>query len=374
MRRIQKIVCGLGVLLLLVACGKDTEVNTPPEMEGNEIPLENHVQTPETNEAAEDAAQENTEELNELPSTETVEFAGLDALHISLSEEASISNSNLARFGYLAATDGRIFFAELEENRIYAADYDGNGRTVVCEEAGTCLQVEGEYLYYRSEQGGIRRVHTENLQTENLVEENVGEFVIKDGKMYVNALDGFSVYNLDGTGKEVLFEGYEPVMINSAGEDFLFIRTTGTDVSMYLKGYLVDYNLSSGELYTVAEKIWYPVLAGSYLSYMDTDTGFRQIYNTATGETTDLQIYAESAVSNGTDFYCVDKRAEHVYITRWNSESAEIFDEFTIDRTENDYLYLSSNYLYLLQQYVQDGVTCSDWSYYNLETGERGTL
>ncbi len=370
----KRVVFWVSMLMIstsIFGCGKKAE--TDMEMQNNSqtnrvqdetISLEN-IQQEQENRDSED---------QEVPSS-SMEVGELSQLSFSINETDSIRNSNLVRFGYLTqAESGRIYYVEFEENAIYAANSDGSEKNLICDDIGTCLQVEGEYLYYKSEQGGIRRVHTENLLIENLVEENTGEFIIKDGRIYVNAPDGFSVYNLDGTGKEVLFEGYEPVMINSAGEDFLFIRTSGTDISMYMKGYLVDYNLSSGELYTVAEKIWYPVVAGSYLSYMDADMGFRQIYNTATGEIADLQIYAESAVSNGTDFYCVDNRADHVCITHWNGESTEIFDEFTIERTENDYLYLSADYLYLLQQYVQDGVTYSDWSCYNLETGERSTL
>lgn len=289
----------------------------------------------------------------------------LEEISFSLNEEESIQNSNLARFGYLTATgDGRIYYTQLDENAIYVANGDGSGQKQICDEAGMCLQVEGDYLYYRSYQGGIRRIHTESFKVETLIEENTGEFIIENGLIYINAPEGFTVYSLDGTKQEVLFDEYEPVLINSSGENVWFMRSSSDDISVFLEGYLMIYNLENKELHTFAENVRFPMLSGSYLSYVDTNTWSRRILDTSTGEQIDLGIYAESAVGNGKDLYFVNNRA----IMHWDGERLVVFQELEKNAGITSYLYLSEEHLYLCQLC---GEYEMNWSCYDLESGER---
>lgn len=289
---------------------------------------------------------------------------GAEEIAFSLDEEESIRNSNLARFGYLTATDdGRIYYTQLDKNAIYVAKGDGSGQKQICDEAGMCLQVEGDYLYYRSCQGGIRRIHTESYEVETLIEENTGEFIIEDGLIYINAPGGFTVYSLDGIKQEVLFDDYEPVLINSSGEAFWFMRVSGEDISVFLEGYLMMYHMEKEEVCTIAENVRFPLLSGSYLCYVDTNTWSRRILDTGTGEQVDLGIYAESAVGNGKDLYFVNNRA----IMHWDGERLALFQELEKNAGITSYLYLSKEYLYLCQLHGKYGM---NWSCYDLESGE----
>lgn len=297
--------------------------------------------------------------------TDKQENTGSEEISFSLNEEESIRNSNLARFGYLTVTeDGRIYYTKLAENAIYVANGDGSGQKQICDEAGMCLQVEGDYLYYRSERGGIRRIHTQSFKVETLIEENTGEFIIKDGIIYVNAPEGFTAYSLDGIKQQVLFDEYEPVLINSSEGSFWFMRSSSKDVTVFLEGYLMTYDPADGEVCTVAENVRFPLLSGTYLSYVDTNTWSRVILDTSTGEQTDLGVFAESAVGSGKDLYFVN----NYVILHWDGERLEVFDELEDGQNTASYLYLSEEYLYLCRLHGECGM---DWSCYHLESGEK---
>ena len=59
---------------------------------------------------------------------------GTEEIAFSLDEEESIRNSNLARFGYLTATDdGRIYNTQLDKNAIYVAFFINFRYTLIYE-------------------------------------------------------------------------------------------------------------------------------------------------------------------------------------------------------------------------------------------------
>ncbi len=380
-KRLKKGICSikgfclialLGILCMF-GCGKAESANEGQEIGENQNGGTIVLGTEPQNQAdTEDKRREDAEKA----AGDADQNAGLSSLSFALDKNQSIRNSNLTHFGYLTqAGDGRIYYVKYEEQAIYGANSDGSDPHPICNDTGMYLQEDNGYLYYKSDRGGIIRVKLDDLSMETVIEENTGEFLILNDLLYVNGPDGFAAYQPDGTGKQVLFEGYDPVILNVVGDEILFIRTDSEDISVYMQGGLFSYNTASGELCGIERNIWNPLAAGNTLSYIDGTAGTRMVYHTQTGEYTDLQMYAEPAVSDGTGMYCIKSSDDHsCRIIYWNETETEIFAEVTVDRVENEYLYLSDGYLYLLQQYVQDDVTYFAWSCYSLLTGERGTL
>lgn len=293
-------------------------------------------------------------------------------------EKISLRNSNLLNSGYLTYDeDGRIYFVDMNIGGIFASDRDGKNRRQLSREKATALQLEGEWLYYGTEEG-IKRLHTKNGKSELVYDGIYGEFVLSGEKIYINAtingVGGFYAMELDGSNV-VLLRNQAPTLASyTTGDKFwLGIAYKEEDVWHYREGYLYGYDEEENKLIYIANGRWFPLLAGNLLSTFGVLNGTRHVWNLETKEEYDLGVYAQNVVSDGENLYYVVKGYEFVAINCWNNgETKEIL------RTEEsnycDYLSLTPDMLYFSPKVYETGKTVTQLWYYDLESGETGQV
>ncbi len=375
---------------LFCACGTDNSqqdtaaTDTSVEFQNPDVPVgestvpteENHdvYSTQEEVTDGQDALLDNREVLEEeLASLEVLDWTELTCY---ADESVSLRNSNLLNYGYVTYDEeGHIYFTDANRGigGIYVSDYNGENKRQLSEDTGIALQVEGDWLYYKQEGSGIKRIHIETGEAGTVWEGACGEFIVAGGKIYISAPEGFCVIEPDGSNKEILRE-QNPSMVSYVEGDGFWLGNAinDTDASWFWKGYLMGYDEESDKLFLVDQGSMYPLLAGNWLSVLDVETISRQVWNLETEEMFDLKAYAHRAVSDGNYLYYADKKDSFVTIYRWNGEVTE--EIWQVEAVAMEYMYLTPDALYCLPTVVADNKQVQQLWYYDLETGETGII
>lgn len=288
-------------------------------------------------------------------------------------EKTSIRNSNLLNGGYLTYDeDGNIYFADMNIGGIFVSDKDGKNRRQFSEQTARGMQIEGEWLYCIMEEG-LKRVHIQTKEEEVLYDKLFGEVILANEKLYLNSAEGFISLDLDGSNKSLVRENTPALVSFAAGEDiWLGTAIDGENVQYFMEGHLYSFKEATGELSYVSANCQYPLLAGKWLSVFDLSTGTRQVWDLETDEKFDLGVYAQKAVSDGTNvYYAWNGGITTIY--RWNGSEAE--EIWRMENIKNmQYSYLTPETLYLMPEVYQDGKKMHQLWYYELETGKTGQI
>lgn len=310
-----------------------------------------------------------------LSSLETLDWRELESF---VDEATSLQNSNLLNYGYLDYDEeGNIYYINKNDNGIYMSNATGDNKQLLSElnEAETkfMLQKEGEWLYYFNNY--TKSIEKISLITgdKKVVLENgpYGEFIIENEKIYTRD-NGICSFDLEGDNKIVLpnMEGVGICNL-SQGTDFWLGAAIFSDKLLKYDGENVVKLKQQGA---------FPLLSGSYLSIVDPDTWERHIWNLNTKEDVNLKADTEKAiVSDGKLFFYADRskiRENKEYVTTvycWNGTiSKEIL---SVEGARSIYhLFLTSEKLYYLADFMKDNKTIRQFWYYDLATGETGQI
>lgn len=290
-------------------------------------------------------------------------------------EKTSLLNSNLLlNYGYLTCDEeGNIYFTDENIGGIFVSDSDGKNRRQLGGDVAMGLQLVGDWIYYQcTDRGGVRRLHRETCEVEVVREQPCGMYIVLNDKLYTNGPDGFCVADLDGTNKVILYN-QSLSMANlqvSDGKLWLGTAINDTDAEFFMNGYLLGYDEAKDSRYYVGEAAGFHLLAGNWLSVWSTKAARRVVWDLEADTETDLGIWDQRSVSDGTYLYCsVKKYGVGNIFYRWNGvENEELF--IVESDAAIDYKYLTPDKLYWLQH---AGTMWELW-YYDLETGEIGQI
>lgn len=134
--------------------------------------------------------------------------------------------------------NGTIFFYnydEMEYRNIYRMNMDGTGRTLLVEGIGS-LSICGIYrdhLYYRVKNGGIFKTPTSHMQSQLVVDDEVNEAFMVNGRLYfTNAVKRFQCMNLD-TNKTIISYDAPSVGYFIADEKFVYFHNPLDEQRVY---------------------------------------------------------------------------------------------------------------------------------------------
>lgn len=312
-----------------------------------------------------------TESLTSTP--EETEMMAWTELTCSADKKTSLRNSNLLNEGYLTYDEnGNIYFVDMNIGGIFVSDGGGNDRRQLSMKNARDLQIEGEWLYCAMEDG-LKRIHIHTGEEEVLYDAPYGEGMLADGKIYLNAEEGFIALDLEGKNK-VVVRGKQPELVSYTGGTGFWLGTAidGENMTYYLEGHLYGYDETTNKLSYMEKGCWYPLLAGHWLSVFDSVEGSRYVWNLETDEEVNLDVYAQKVVSDGTDLYYTRSSAD-TFVYRWNGCEAE--EIMCIEKTGRcDYIYLTPEALYILPIVNMNGKTLTQLWFYELETGQIGQI
>ena len=287
----------------------------------------------------------------------------------------SLKNSNLLNSGYLTYDEsGNIYFADRNSGGIYTSGCHGEDKRLLNEDSGFALQTEGDWLYYHSTAGGIKRIHTETGEVETVYEAACGEFAVIGERVYINAAEGFCITDTDGENKELWQKAEEqPRTALSKGNGmWLSNSVNDTDIQWFWKGYLLVLNEDNKENLLLNQRGAYPLVAGNLISVFDVHTNTRHIWNLKTKEDIDLNVYAQRVVSDGAALYYIKNGSSKSALWRWTEEATE---ELLLMEAKNiEFTYLTEDAFYWMAQAVVDKVSVQQLWYYDLTTGETGQI
>lgn len=392
----KKIVLALIVaVMFLCACttknnGKDTLSPTPLEWrEVTATPAPTGTPSPLEKKQAEyqQAYQRAEEYINSLETIDWTELSG------SVDAETSRRNSNFLNYGYLTYDEeGNIYYTDRNTNAIYFSDYKGENKRLICEgsDAWGWMWLEGDWLYYCTQNTAIKRVHTETGEIEQISEEHSGHFRLEDGKMYREDRENgyFSYYDLDGKCKTPIqdtsgfYTGYF-----TKGDGYWMMEAVSREnqITRKHKNYIIK--VDGEKLVLLKQKGYYPLLAGNYFSIVDADNAeLRYAWNLETKECFIINARTDQTiVSDGKIFYYKKNMykdttikegelapTQDAVIFKWDGETTE--EIWCID-TEGLYeMYITPKALYAMPNMKEDGVWVYHCLYYDLETGETGVI
>lgn len=301
----------------------------------------------------------------------------------------SIRNSNLLNYGYLTYDEkGNIYFVDKNTGGIYASDCYGANKRLLSEDSGFDLQIAGEWLYYNSAAGGIKKIHIETGKVEQVYEAQCGEFILSGNRSYINSGEGFFSTDFDGSNKEIITwidalddtneeiaEGRENLeLANFSTNDSLWLGNliSGTDVTWFLKGYIICYDEENKEATVLQQRGMYPLLAGHMISVVDMETNTRHVWNVETGEDIDLEINAHRVVSDGETIYYLKNHYPVYSLYGWNGGREE--EIFSTEAENIEFTYLTPNVFYWLAKVKTNGKSTQQLGYYDLKTGKNGVI
>lgn len=382
----KNIVLYVSMIALTVLCACTTKDNnekpimTPtPEVTCTPEPTNTPGPTPTPSE--EQLAEQRAEAyLAGLPTMDWME------LECYVDEEASRRCSNLLNVGGLTYDEeGNIYFINEDDHLaginsgIYVSDYNGDNRRLFCEDAGNWLQIEGDWLYYNSNECGIDRVNILSGEREHLYDSECGEFFCDGEHLVINSPEGVVITDMEGNYIKLLFPKEETGVSNlTPGNGFWLSNgylsfLIDKDISLYKKGYLIKYD---GEnVILLNQRGTDPLMVGKYLSVQDPESYLRYVWNIETGEEFTMAVpYTGSVVvSDGKEFYCKKLTYKDVRIYRW--KEAELEELVRLDGASAvDYMYLTPKALYYVAQMKENGKFGYHLMYYDLETGETGVI
>ncbi len=288
-------------------------------------------------------------------------------------EKTSLRNSNLLNEGYLTYDEkGNIYFVDMNIGGIFSCERDGKNRRQLSPQNASALQIEGDWLYFAAE--GVKRIHILTGEEQVIYDQDCGETVIKDNRIYVNSPEGFISMELDGSNKKILRDQSLTLASYTMAENtWLGIAYEGENVEYFLEGHLYAYDEANKKTISIMEGCWYPLLAGNWLSTFGSLTGKRYVWDLETDERFDLNIYAQKVVSNGENLYYVRVENGVTIVYRWNGGEAEEIWHVQ-DANQCNFLYLTPDALYILPKISVGGKTVTQLLYYDLETSGTGQV
>lgn len=318
------------------------------------------------------------------------ELPGITSLPIHLDEAASIHNSNIFNFGYLAAApNGKIYWSDYNDGVIYEAEPDGSDKKVFIEDTGNNLQATEEHLYYTSTNTSmIMRANFGDGSIETVWGESAGEFLLKDDSLYINAQEGFVKCSLDGAENRILFSDIMPVRLQEAGDLILFTQASEEDVSVYVKGNLYAYDCTSENdaLRQIDRNILYHLPVGQYLYCYRGSDGNRHRVDVATNNDIRFKLDILNMAGENSELYVVYRGDDTYRVCSWNEDAAVLGEVGYNDLTlllevpvlgkSHPYIYIADSYLYLLELKADGSgsVVESVWYVYDLTNAVSGEL
>lgn len=282
----------------------------------------------------------------------------------SLSPEESMHNSARENGGYLTwSGDGEtIYYSDLSAKKIYACKADGEEKTCLYENDGSRMQVKDGWLYAKifGEHKTVR-INLETGESEDVYTEPCGELFFLRDELYFVTEQGFCLLDEEDGSRTYREHEFELVNLQLCGDSVLGTAIRGEDTSVFLKGYLLGYDMAEAKCFFVKEKALWVLAAGDWLSYYDMESGSRHVLNRATGEDTDLGVYAQYIASDGTKLYYQGRGSQ---ICCWDGQETEAL---AVTEGEAQYFFLTPTHLYWMR-------TNNSWGYYDLESGESGDL
>lgn len=295
-------------------------------------------------------------------------------LSLHADEATSLQNSNLLNDGFLTWDGaGKIYFVDPSGSGIYVSGMLGEEKRLFSEETGRALQVADGWLYFKSDEGGIKRIQCDTGKAEVIREETCGEIYVANGMLYINGEEGFCRTELDGTDKVILREtSPDMVSYTTAGNYWIGNAINDVDAEWFWKGYLLVYDEESARISLIKEGAAYPLIAGNWLSVFDVNTVTRHVWDMETGEDIDLGVYAQKAVSDGKALYYTTVKSPNSLLCKWDGKESQTL--FTAETEAVTHLYLTGDTLYWLQTIIVEEQKVQEWWYYELKTGEAGKL
>lgn len=317
---------------------------------------------------------------------ETMDWTELDCY---VDEETSRQNSNFLNYGFLTYDEeGNIYYIDLNYNVIYVSDYKGENKRLISEnsDAFGWLRLDGDWLYYCTQETAIMRVHIETGETEQICEEYSGHFRIDEEKLYWEDREngGFSLADTFGRNKELVADTSAfYVGFFQKGNDF-WLMEGDSKATQNQEHYIIK--AEEKKTVVLNQKGYYPLLAGVYLSVVDEEVNERHIWNLETKEKFDLEARIDQTmVSDGKNFYYKQimygdayakdgdslPKEQNAFIFQWDGGEPELI--WQIDTDNLYYMFLTPKALYCLPQMKAEGYKYS-LLYYDLETGETGKI
>lgn len=197
-----------------------------------------------------------------------------------LTEAVTLGNThgNIANKGLVCGYDGWIYYSDFNnEGYLCRMKADGSDKQILLEEKCEYINVMNDYLYFKGENGFIKRCKLDGSELVNLTEKYVGEiFVTSENIFYIS--DSIEKIDLDGSRHESLTKEGNYFNIDICG-DYIFY----TELSDNFKIYAVKKDGS--QQYLVMENARAGVILGEYLYYVDMATNRYRRYNLTTGKT-----------------------------------------------------------------------------------------
>jgi len=309
-----------------------------------------------------------------MKAMEGLKTAELPELALFAGKEASLANSNvLHNRGYLTYDEaGTIYFTDRNIGGIYVSDRYGKHRWQLTSDSGQNLQMNGEWLYYRSTSTGkVMRIHPETKVAEVVWELPCEAFLFWKSQLYINGFDGFYVTEPDGSNPILLHK--QELMLShlqvSENGLWLGVAYNEDDYAFMLDGHVLIYDETKNDRCYIKEGIREPLLAGNLLCF---GSGKQKIWNIESDTVVELEQQDDFCVSDGTYLYACTGRDEKKTMYRFDgTNKTELFC------METD-LYLGTKYLTSSMLYWTLDSAGEDWLYelwyYDLETGERGKI
>lgn len=364
MKSIQKWLLPLLVAVLLAGCGGggsdatgSPESDTGEQQEGT-VSGDSTVLAPGEDKEAQ-AAEDIEKRIRALEVRTWQDICGE-----SISAEEAMLNSARENSGYLtwSGNGERVFYSDLSANKIYACTAEGEEKICLYESAGWHLQVKDGWLYVKVDTGNkIVRINCETGEALDVFTEPCGEFFFLRDQMYISTAEGFCAYNEEDGSRTYCGQELEMANVQLCQDTVLANAVNGEDVSFFMKGYLLGFDMAEELFFLVKENALWSVAAGDWLSFFDLESRTRHVLNRVTGEDGDLGVYASYVASDGASLYYQDKDGQ-IYCWDGQKATALVPAEDTVQ-----YFFLTPTHLYWMQ-------TDKTWWYYDLESGKSGNL
>ncbi len=369
----QIMILGL-MLIFLCSCGSQGK---EPSDKDAAISL----QAPSTEAGEKDISQVTVTEYP-LPE-EVAALEKLDLMDMGLyaDKEQSMYNSDLLNFGYLTTDEeGNVYFFDEAQQAIFMCGPEGENKELLYEGIGGSLHVSNGYLYFvlYSVEGdfaafcsdSIVRIDVNTKEAEVLYENPHGEILIIQDILYSSDYGLISMKLEEPDGEFTRLSEIGCVYLNTDGRYLLYNESSLVNK----RGYLLAWDIETGTNYFVESKIAFPLLTGSWFSYLDFSTSTRHVLDLETGTDIDLGYSIQHAVGDGNKLYWANQTTGSFQIMLWDGEEVQEF--LTVEGKEGVYgdvfLYLTEDYLYWM--FESEIFKEADWGYYHFLDGKTGRL
>ena len=246
---------------------------------------------------------------------------------------------------------------------------DGSGRVKLADGAGNYLQERDGNLYYTAldEGGAIMRLNIATKEKTVLMDVPHGEFLLTEEGLLINAESGVQLLSYEG-GETRTIEAlsgmdWQPALFTVSDGTVLFNAVQGTDVSYYLRGYLLCYDQNKEEVSYLGQTMMRPLLAGNYLLAIKGESvkeASLHVMDLAAGTDTDLGVWPyDGFVSDGDAVYYTRGGMLGRFRNGVNEEIMNLHEQESelMGQAPDRYLYLAGDYLYWLsrRQVIEDG-------------------